>query len=49
MPMNSRSCSSLERRITSTTVVFYGLGNFDRKTEQADAKETASKQPRFVS
>jgi hypothetical protein len=23
------------------------VGNFDRKTVQADAKETASKQPRF--
>ena len=31
------------------TVVFYGRRNTDRKTVQADAKETASKQPRFVS
>jgi hypothetical protein len=47
MPMNSRSCSSFKASHHKYHGRFYGLGNFDRKTVQADAKETASKQPRI--
>ncbi|KAF5406693.1 MAG: hypothetical protein Udaeo2_32350 [Candidatus Udaeobacter sp.] len=36
-------------RCSQATVVFHGRRNFERKTAQADAKETASKRAAFVS